>query len=81
MRIYLLSDYEEHGSRNMVGTTDPDKLESMLAAHWGKYGGYEADLRDLREALSEETTGIWTLGRGWGGPQLHILDLDSESIT
>lgn len=73
MRVYLLSDHDEHGSENMVGTADPTKLESMLLNHWGNGGEIQVDW--LRAALAENAPGKWSHPGGWGGPQLHVVDL------
>jgi hypothetical protein len=77
MRIYLLSDYEEHGATNVVGTTNPAKLADVLREHWPSS---DAEVEQLANALAENTVGKWDLSSmartGWGGIQLHILDIE-----
>jgi hypothetical protein len=75
MRVYLLSDYDEHGSENMVATVDPAKLEPLLVKHWNLPKSIDGDVAALRAALDENKTGKWTLPGGWGGVQLHVVDL------
>jgi hypothetical protein len=76
MRVYLLTDYEEHGAVDVVGTTDRVMLAGMIT-QFSDCGPWLQDaVKDLEQALSEEVTGKWKLGRGWGGVNLHILDID-----
>lgn len=76
MKVYILSDYEEHGAENVEATTEPEKLPSMLATFFGGKALTE------REALSNlERKGYpinpdgHNLSNGWGGIMLHIVEL------
>lgn len=87
MRVYLLSVYEENGAEDVTGTTDPEKLPELLRRyfvpdefehvmeccglnHWDY--GLERLAKAKAEGFSE---GKYSLGRHWGGPQLHVVDL------
>jgi hypothetical protein len=77
MRVYLLSDYEEHGATNVVGTTNPARLADVLREHWPSS---DAEAEQIAKALAEDTVGKWDLSQmarlGWGGIQLHIVELE-----
>lgn len=74
MRVYLLSDYGEHGSCHVVATVDITKLPGLLTEKF-PYWAEEA-MPQLRELLLEDAP---IDGRdlliGWGGVQLHVIEL------
>ena len=88
MKVYLLSTYEEYGAENVQATLDPAKLPAMIAAHyddWALAVPHLVELRDeaiaalaklVHEGLPDTaaTDGI-ALHEGWGGMQLHIVEL------
>jgi hypothetical protein len=76
MRIYLLTTYEEHGATEITGTTDPTKLPEILVNYTADDNWNREALADLERALGQMKTGDWKLGRGWGGVNLHILDIE-----
>lgn len=73
--IYLLSDYEEHGSEHMVATLDRDKLFGLIENQWGAYNipGLQELLKKPDEELDRGCG--WNCPPGWGGPQLHVVKL------
>jgi hypothetical protein len=89
MRVYLLSVYEENGAEDMTGTTDPEKLPELLRRYFvpAEFDGpmeccglnhWDNALKRLDKAKAEGFTaagGQYELGRHWGGPQLHVVDL------
>jgi hypothetical protein len=87
MRVYLLSIYEEHGSYEIEGTTNLDKLYDKVEAY--------LKARDISEenifyAKNRVKRGLALLDKdpdhkgdycialldGWGGPQLNIVDVE-----
>lgn len=77
MKVYLLSTYEEHGAKDVVGTTDPSKLPEMLKTFGPNFGGMEYELRQLESALKDGLADRdgWDLSDGWGGVMLHVIEL------
>lgn len=75
MKVYLLSDYEENGSTNMVGTNDKDKVMDLMKSCFA--WAYDEDSEELKKLLEEDKPSCspYTLGKGWGGVQLHIIEL------
>ncbi len=75
MKVYLLSDYNEHGSENVVGTMDKNKVVELLQTKFPFWA--QDDAEELKKLLEEDvpSTMPYTLGKGWGGVQLHIIEL------
>jgi hypothetical protein len=78
MKVYLISCYGEHGSEDVKATLDKTKVRDLLITHPEMRGEplddeYEQSLKRLLEA--DEPTES-DLGRGWGGFQLHIIELE-----
>lgn len=71
MRIYILSTHGEYGAENVVATTHKSVIADLLT----KKG---IDPKEAIEAIEKDETisenGL-DLQTGWGGYQLHILEL------
>lgn len=82
MRVYLLSLYGENGAEEVVATLDKSKVETMLVVHnhWSQCTEpyKEACLNRLRELLASDELlpDGCDLGDGWGGFELHIVELE-----
>ena len=87
-KVYLLSDYGEHGSENVIATLDrtkvPDLLQVFFGHHHLDYVGPHGDGRlhptaheKLAELLAADIPSKYgtNLSFGWGGVQLHIIEL------
>ncbi|WP_143002372.1 hypothetical protein [Nitrosospira sp. Nl5] len=76
LKVYILSFHEDRGAEDVRATLDPSKLRVMLADMCARYDPEDQDR--LAQALSSEKCpreGI-RLTRDWGGPTLHIADLE-----
>lgn len=77
--IYLLSVHDEYGSEHVIVTEIEAALPALLHAHFYKgqlENEYTAALVKLKEVLQIPDPHYgepYDLGRGWGGPQLHIV--------
>ena len=89
MRVYILSVYEEHGAEEVVATLDKSHVEIMMDKYFStcgldetdgpKLGEFRATPREtLRRVLKEDTTGKFNLQDGWGGIQLHVVELEPK---
>ena len=76
LKVYILSFHEDRGAEEVRATLDPAKLRVMLSDMCGRYD--PADQDQLTKALAMEECpreGI-QLTRDWGGPILHIVELE-----
>ncbi|KIO48439.1 hypothetical protein SQ11_11925 [Nitrosospira sp. NpAV] len=75
MKVYILSFHEERGPEDVHATLDPLKLRIMLAEMCGRYD--PEDQARLVQALATgcPREGI-NLTKEWGGPVLHIVELE-----
>lgn len=76
-KVYLLSDYKEYGSENMAGTMDKSKVIELLTNNFN-YISDKTEYCEKLEILLEEDISSKDpvdLGKGWGGVQLHIIEL------
>lgn len=82
MRVYILSDYEEHGAENVRATIDKNKVVELfenLVSKWEDVNyatKCRAKLNQLLENNILTTQCGKDLGDGWGGLQLHIIELE-----
>ena len=80
MKVYLISRYDEYGSEDVRATVDKDKVRELLRTH--KLREEEDVPEDYDKTLSDllakdiATGQPNNLGRGWGGFQLHIVELE-----
>lgn len=76
-RVYIISIYEEDGAEGVRATLDKTKVESLLVTHpiLGKDQCAE-EITHLRDFLEKDVPGKFDLSRGWGGFQLHIVELE-----
>jgi hypothetical protein len=80
--VYVLSDYEEHGAENVCATLDRSILHRLLDRNWPgspewaveAHAGLEEHLKKADDVLSARTSG-WNCHSGWGGMQLHVVEL------
>ena len=75
MKVYILSFHEERGAEDVLATLDPLKLRVMLSEMCGRYDP-EDQARLLQALASECPRGGIKLTREWGGPLLHIVELE-----
>ena len=81
--VYLLSTYGEHGAEAVHATLDRAKLPAALADLIGSHFRYtdpsewQSDLQKLLVQDDEELAAHDgdNLSEGWGGIQLHVVDL------
>lgn len=82
--VYMLSDYGEDGAENVTATLDRSRLLALADENWpdeklqawrdrGKMGLAQHLERSDAE-LAEERDG-WNCHFGWGGMQLHVIEL------
>jgi len=86
--VYILSDYNEYGAENVTATLDRAKLETVMRKSWPDagfpYGGLNewlaeaaAKMAELLQKSDAELASVdgHNLHRGWGGMQLHVVEL------
>ena len=79
--IYMLSDYGEYGSDNVVATLDKSIVAQLLMEHWPH--AFDECIKELARLLDEDEEKLaktktgHDLEGGWGGVQLHIIELSS----
>ena len=78
-KVYLISLYDEYGSEQVRATLDLSRVRELLDTHPERRKGplpkeYEKNLTELLG--KNEAGGPWNLGHGWGGFQLHIVELE-----
>ena len=80
--VYVLSDHGEDGAENMDATLDRSCLVWMVAQNWADcdaswiertQGGLLPWLEKSDEELATEDG--CACGEGWGGMQLHVVEL------
>ncbi len=76
MKVYILSTFEEHGSREVRATTDPNQLPDMLSEYWDDNEHELNALREVGEDGWEINRDGYSLSRAWGGALLHIVELE-----
>ena len=86
-RVYILSVYEEHGAEEVVATLDKSHVEVMMDKYFPIYGidessrhmeGRATPREALRRVLRKDTIGKFNLQSGWGGIQLHVVELEPK---
>jgi hypothetical protein len=87
--VYILSDHNESGAEHVVATLDPSKLPEMIERNWPNTSFNKAWKDEQRAAWLAEAIAALTeidlieisaergkpLHDGWGGIQLHIVEL------
>jgi len=77
VKVYLISTYGEEGAEKVRATLDKSKVLGLLAD--SLEGAVEIEYEEnLAKFLLEDeihTDGL-NLGHGWGGYQLHIVELE-----
>ena len=84
--VYILSDYEECGAENVCATLDRSKLLGLVDENWPDrslvhedwIAKMKAGLENLLLSHSDGvlvTHGGWNCSDGWGGMQLHVVEL------
>lgn len=83
MRVYLLSTHEEDGALGVRATLNRDHVMPMLESYlelWKDAPTYCAQCRaELARVLAADELiyeSAHTLGCGWGGLQVHIVELE-----
>lgn len=78
MKAYILSNYDEHGAEDVHVTTNKDHVIDMAKKHFPDF--LVAEELDRLNYLLETNDVIQVkgmdLGRGWGGLQLHIVEIE-----
>jgi hypothetical protein len=77
-KVYLISCYDEYGSTEVRATLDNTKVRDLLATHPELHNGIseEYDKRLAELLVADKPVDGADLGRGWGGFQLHIIELE-----
>ena len=83
VKVYILSTYQEHGAEQVKATLDPSKLPDMIRTFKNEHGPWkgepwpveEVELKRLADAIAKDEPGEYGLSDGWGGYQLHIVEL------
>lgn len=81
-RIYALSKGEDGGTDgDLVATADKANVERMLTETWPTNGrwNFDKELAVIRDLLAKDEPGSHDISGGWGGWQLHIVDLYEPS--
>jgi hypothetical protein len=80
-RVYILSVHDEYGAENVSATLDPSRLPRMAS----RYTKSDAELAVLVAKIEAVVAGGAvhssmgeSLQLGWGGLQLHVVDLDES---
>ena len=92
MRVYIFNDYEEHGPDNIRVAGSPEAarriFDELLMAYVPPDDWREDPKQERLKYLAEcrysfetfmiaESTSGGDLGSGWGGLQLHIVDVEN----
>lgn len=78
MFVYILSNHGEDGAENVVASTDPAKVRPRIREmthHTIDAAVLESRFDELVAAGEPIATAGESLGPGWGGPMLHIVEL------
>lgn len=88
MRVYTLSIHNEDGAEELVATLDKTKLHQMckdnyhnVKSEWSeetkKYisQNNKDELDKLTKVLEKDELGKYNISKGWGGIQVHIVEL------
>ncbi len=71
MKIYIISTYNEYGAENVVASTNCDAIIDYLKS---KDVDTAKAISAINEGIEISESGL-DLGNGWGGYQLHIVEL------
>jgi len=76
VKVYILSSYREDGAEDVHATLHKDRVRDVLIGAMGPLD-FEYDL-NLARFLNEDAPSrdAKDLGKGWGGWQLHIVELE-----
>lgn len=91
MLVYIICSYQEDGPENLAATTDPAKVRGLVEAYYVPWSAEvpprswpeqalaqkEEDLRAIDALLAGNPGAGFSsdLGKGWGGLQLHVVEL------
>ena len=88
MKVYILSNYEEHGAYNVVATLERSKIIPLIRERFTNQNNTintVAESEEVEEAVAiatellknpdPEKGGQCDLNRAWGGIQLHVVNL------
>lgn len=84
--VYTLSNYREDGAEQMIATLVRENLPTLLESRLHQYREFDAQeareslVRLLQKSDEELSRGEWegnghNLMKGWGGEQLHVVEL------
>lgn len=85
MKVYILSTYDEHGAENVRATIDKNEVADIAAKMylelWKCNAGRDRSeeftkLSELLDADVLSGKNGTDLADGWGGMQLHIVELE-----
>lgn len=87
-KVYILSNYEEHGAYNVVATLDRDRIIPLIRERFTNQKNTinkTAETEEVAEAVATATellknpdpegSGMCDLNRAWGGIMLHVVNL------
>jgi hypothetical protein len=79
VRVYILSDHGEYGAENVFATLDKDSvpalLDGMMEPNYMLRETCLANLKELLESGELHAESGENLSPGWGGYQLHVVEL------
>lgn len=76
MKVYILSTYDEHGAENVKASLDKEKMIAHIKGTDMTVDEMQVAMNAITEDEIISTNGL-NLGSGWGGYQLHIVELIS----
>lgn len=76
MKVYILSFHEDRGAEGVRATLDPLKLRLMLSDMCGRYDPEDQDRLAGALSTKEQVRDGVKLTGDWGGPILHIVELE-----
>ena len=75
MKAYILSDYNEHGAENVVATLDKTKVMELMKSNFQWVNQEDIDKLEYYLEIDKPSKDANNLAVGWGGIQLHIIEL------
>lgn len=80
-RVFILSTYEEHGAFGVVATLDQNKIVPLIRERFTDFPAEAIEeaannaTKILAQPLPDKPLLMADLNKGWGGIQLHVVEL------
>lgn len=80
--VFILSTYDEYGAEDVQVTLDRSLLCKMITKYF-RFGSGEEQrkLMDILDGDDNNIIGKHNLSHGWGGIQLHVVELTESSAV